>query len=148
MTADPLARFEAEHQEALAMLDRLDAASGALEASGDPAAALATVREVLAFLSSAVRQHNENEERALFTVLEEPDLTAPFVTEHVRLRNLERQLTRALEASDAVARIPRVTAELIGVLRDHIAREDGMLFPHARSVLGAEGLAAVAARLR
>lgn len=146
MPPDPLTRFETEHQEALDMLDRLEAAATALARDAADGRPLATARAAHAFLSSAVRAHNENEERALFPSLD-AHLTAPFIEEHVRLRALEAELATALEAPDAARRVPGIAHELVALLRSHIEREDHMLFPHAREVLGHGGLEAVADRL-
>ncbi|HXV90604.1 MAG TPA: hemerythrin domain-containing protein, partial [Gemmatimonadales bacterium] len=84
MTGDPLVRFQAEHQEALAVLSRLEGAALALRRGGDPGPSLAATLEAHAFLSTAVRAHNDNEERALFPLLGDDAPTAVFVEEHQR----------------------------------------------------------------
>ncbi len=105
--------------------------------------ALATARRVHDFLSTAVRRHNENEERALFGLLDDHAPTQLFVDEHGTLRSLEHELASALTAARADD-VARVAVELIEILRAHIDREDRMLFPMARAQLGADGLARVA----
>jgi hemerythrin-like domain-containing protein len=146
VTGDPLVRFHAEHQEALVVLGRLERAALALRRVGDAGPHFAVVLEAYAFLSTAVRAHNDNEERALFPLLGGDAPTAVFVEEHRRLRKLEGELARVARAGDA-----RSTAdaalETVELLRAHIAREDEVLFPLARERLGATGLARVAARL-
>ncbi len=140
LTADPLARFAAEHREALAALDRLERAAAAL-AAGDPAESpLRTVREVRETLGTTVRAHNENEERALFPLIDQMLPCEPFRQEHRTLRELERRLDHALAGPDPARDVPPVARALADLLRDHIRREDGMLFPAARDLLGAEGL--------
>ena len=146
MTGDPLVRFEAEHQEALVVLGRLEGAAVGLRRGGDPAPHLTTVLEVHAFLAGAVRTHNDNEERALFPLLDEDAPVAIFIEEHQRLRGLEAELARAARQGDATA-TAAIAFELIDLLRNHIAREDEVLFPLARERLGPAGLARVAARL-
>lgn len=143
---DPLERFAAEHREALAVLGRLEQAAAGLRDRGDPATHFATARDAHAFLAGPVRRHNENEELALFPVLGDDAPTAVFVEEHGRLRALERELDRAIGAADA-RHTAAVAVELADLLRAHIAREDDVLFPMARALLGAAGLARVAARL-
>lgn len=146
MTGDPLVRFQAEHQEALMVLRRLEAAALSLRRGGDAAPYLAATLEAHAFLSTAVRAHNDNEERALFPLLGDDAPTALFVEEHRRLRELEVELARAARTGDA-SRAADVALETVELLRAHIAREDEVLFPLARERLGSSGLARVAAVL-
>ncbi len=143
---DPLERFTAEHREALAVLDRLEAAATGLGGGGNLAPHLAAAREAHAFLAGPVRRHNENEELALFPLLGEDAPTAVFVEEHQRLRALEQELDQGIARADG-PRAAAVARELTDLLRAHIAREDEALFPLARALLGTEGLARVAARL-
>ena len=147
MSVDPLGRFEAEHVEALAALDRLEAAAVALEGGEAPDRHLGVVREVHAVLSGAVREHNENEERVLFPLLGDDAPTAIFVEEHLTLRQLEHHLRRAADGPDPRRRVPPLAHQIVELLRAHIARENDVLFPMARALLGAEGLALVARRL-
>ncbi len=140
---DPLTRFEEEHQHALGQLERLESAAAGLEAGLDPAPHLAVMGEVHAFLSTAVRQHNENEEFALFPLLAEEAPTGVFEEEHKTLRRLETELSAALRGPAAATAAPRVAHALVELLRDHIEREDTVLFPMARGILGTEGLARV-----
>ncbi len=144
---DPLLRFEREHAEALEVLDRLDHAATSLEHGAVPAPHLAAAREALAFIRSAVRRHNEAEERALFPFIEDALPAALFVEEHVRLRAIEEALDTALAGDDPARRAVDPALELVALLREHIERENNVLFPAARTLLGADGLAVVARRL-
>ncbi len=140
MTADPLVRFAMEHEQALAALDRLERAATALD-HGDPAEPhLRTVREVCDTLATTVREHNENEERALFPLLGDEAPCEPFRQEHVALRQLEQRLDAALDGPTPERDIPPVAHALVDLLRTHIQREDEVLFPMARGLLGPEGL--------
>ncbi len=147
MTNDPLRRFEAEHQEALGELKRLEAAILALEAGGAATPHLDVVREVHAILTTTVREHNENEESALFPLLEGLAPSELFEEEHRTLRSLELALGRALDGAAPEQRVIAPAREIVELLRGHISREDEVLFPMARALLGAEGLALVARRL-
>lgn len=146
MNADPIRRFEEEHEVALAALDRLESAAEAL-CSGAPAEAhFTTAREVHGLLCGAVRQHNEDEERALFPVLGEDAPLGPFLEEHETLWKLEEDLATAIGSADR-ERVARVSLDIVDLLRTHIHRENEVLFPMARALLGAEGLAIVARKL-
>lgn len=147
MNADPLERFEEEHAEALTVLGHLDTAIEALEAGASSAGRLAEVARALTFIRDAVRRHNENEERALFPLIQDDLPSALFVEEHGELRALERRVDDALHAPEAAHRVCAPARELSRLLRAHIERENQMLFPAARALLGPEGLAAVARRM-
>jgi hemerythrin-like domain-containing protein len=89
-TSDPLTRFEDEHHHALGELERLERAAEDLEDGEDPTEHLETMRQVHTFLSTAVREHNENEERALFPLLGDEAPTGVFEEEHVRVTSTGR----------------------------------------------------------
>jgi len=143
---DPFQRFEAEHQEALGQLDRLEVAARGLRARADHGAQFEVARAVHQFLIGAVRAHNDREERALFPLLGDEAPTGLFVEEHGTLRGLERELDAALQAADA-ERSAAAALALVDLLRAHIAREDVVLFPVARARLGDVGLRELARRL-
>jgi len=146
MSADPIRRFEEEHEVALAALDRLEAAAEALRGGASPEPHFATAREVHGLLCGAVRQHNEDEERALFPVLGEDAPLGPFLEEHETLWKLEEDLATAIDRADR-ERVARVSLDIADLLRTHIHRENEVLFPMARALLGADGLAMVAREL-
>jgi hemerythrin-like domain-containing protein len=152
---DPIQRFEEEHQRALGVLEELEAAARALAEGGEGGAGasgagseahFAAARSAYDFLSSAIREHNENEEIALFSLLDDDVPTEPFVEDHIALRSLERRLLDAIEAQDA-AEVSAAGLMIVATIRDHIDREDNLLFPLARELLGPEGLLEVSRRL-
>jgi hemerythrin-like domain-containing protein len=147
VSGDALATFEREHREALAALRRLEAAALALEAGAAPEPHLETVREAYTILTTVVRAHNENEEAALFPLLEDLAPSPVFVKEHGELRALEERLARALDGPGPEQAVIPVALAIVELLRFHIAREDEVLFPMARALLGPDGLAEVARRL-
>jgi hemerythrin-like domain-containing protein len=147
MSADPLRQFEREHAEALEVLERLERAATALEEGGEPAQHLTEARAALDFIRSAVRRHNEAEERALFPFIEDALPAALFIEEHVRLRALEEALEAALAGGDPAREAVEPALELVALLRAHIDRENNVLFPAARALLGTDGLVMVARRL-
>jgi hemerythrin-like domain-containing protein len=146
VTGDPLDRFEREHEEALLVLATLEGAAEALRSPGDRARHLAAARDAHAFLVGPVKTHNENEELALFPELGEEAPTAVFEEEHLALWRLEEELGQALHAGHA-DRASAAGLEIVDLLRAHIARENEVLFPMARELLGVDGLARVARRL-
>jgi len=143
---DPIRRFEEEHTVALAALDRLEAAAETLRSGAPAGPQLAIAREVHGLLCGAVRRHNEDEERALFPLLGEDAPIGPFLEEHDTLWKLEADLVAAIDRGDR-DRVARQALEIVDLLRTHIRRENDVLFPMARALLGADGLAIVARNL-
>jgi len=146
MNADPIRRFEEEHEIALAALARLEQAARALRHGGPVEPQFAVAREVHGLLCGAVRQHNEDEERALFPALGDEAPLGPFLEEHQTLWRLEEDLARALDHREA-EKVARVSLEIVDLLGAHIRRENDVLFPMARALLGPDGLAEVMVRL-
>ena len=147
MTGDPLERFQAEHRQVLDALQRLEQAALAIESGAARGPELDTIREVHAILTTTVRAHNENEEAALFPLLADLAPSAVFVQEHHELRALEQRLGRELEDEQSEQAVVATALAIVELLRSHIAREDAVLFPMARELLGADGLDAVARQL-
>ena len=145
---DPLLRFEEEHRHALRELDILEHAIDGLESGKHAEPLLEAVADVHTFLNTAVKRHNENEEVALFPHLGDDAPTALFIEEHATLRGFERQLGDALRADDPADAVCEPAREIVSLLRAHIQREDEVLFPMARGLLGPEGLALVSRGLK
>ncbi|MBI3092088.1 MAG: hemerythrin domain-containing protein [Candidatus Tectomicrobia bacterium] len=142
---NPLDLLTEQHQHGLRELDRLDAALSRVQTSGNLAAELATIRQAVTFLDTEVRQHNQIEEDHLFPVLE---ATAPggpigvMLDEHrelwAALDALQNSLRKlAARSTDEAARdlLLREGLHICDLLRNHIAKEENILFPSARECL-------------
>jgi hemerythrin-like domain-containing protein len=147
VTRDPFAVLLTEHEHALAALARLESAAEGLEA--DPACEpdRRAVRAVLDLLQGPVRDHNEKEERALVPLLGEDAPVAIFEEEHRALWTLEQELGCLLAGPGDDPRVVPVAREIVHHLRSHIQRENEVLFPMARALLGPEGLERLARQL-
>jgi len=128
-----------EHQHALAlcvMTDRALAANGAEDAVRD-----ATTNILQAF-DSEILDHFRFEEQVLFPMLTEFDALAALVSElkaeHVRIIGLVAELRR--QAGRACV------TELCSSLRDHVRKEESVLFEQAQALLSAEQLNGVGDR--
>lgn len=146
-SVDPLARFEAEHREVLGELDLLEEVVHALEAGESLDQHAMKAQVVLSFLEGTVQRHNDCEEQALFPLIQGQAPTTTFENDHLILRSLERELEQALDPPEDCAAVVQTCRRIIDILRDHIDREDKVLFPMARKLLGADGLARVAQRI-
>jgi len=127
-------------------LAQLERAAEALRSGDVPERHFATARQVHALLCGAVRRHNEDEERGLFPVLGANAPLGPFLVEHETLWKLEEELAASIDGGDG-DEVARVALEIVDLLRAHIQRENDILFPMARALLGVDGLAIVTKRL-
>ena len=135
---DPL---RAEHRVIERALDLLAALARADELDSDAA------RDVIAFIRGyADELHHGKEEHRLFPMLEERGLprdvgpVAVMLHEHEVGRAATAAMSNALDAGDAAA-FRQAALEYTALLRDHIAKEDGVLFPMADSMLDADASA-------
>jgi hemerythrin-like domain-containing protein len=144
----PIKLLRREHDEALAVLDRLEIAVHDLAAPG----ALAAVKEAIAFLDEDLRAHNEREEETLFPALERylpsQGPTAVMRFEHRELWNLLGDLESAMRntplSSPVIFQRGMAAADL---LRRHIAKENGILFPMAEQLLSPDEMSVIARQM-
>jgi hemerythrin-like domain-containing protein len=131
-----------QHQDVLTYLAAVEAEIGA-----PGGADLATFA---GYLEAEVMHHFELEEHALFPLLENhlPTTHGPLAimnAEHVEFRQLLQGLAAAVRAGALVAQRAQA-ADLIALLRGHIAKEDQVLFPMAERLLSREELGEVERR--
>jgi hemerythrin-like domain-containing protein len=124
-----------QHQEVLVRLDAVEIDLGKRGANGRQA-------DFIAYLEREVVHHFAVEEQALFPVLArhlplEQGPLAVMNAEHATFRDLMQELTAGLDSGD-VKRQERCTRDLIELLRQHIAKEDNVLFPMASRMLTAD----------
>jgi hemerythrin-like domain-containing protein len=139
------------HRQMLFSLGRLAALTTRLGVFGHDKEARDLAREILAFFSETVRRHHEDEERHVFPRLLERG-GSEVVQTVLRLQRdhdwLEEEWM-ALEpqlAAVAAARPPfdldmlrEGVATFTALLHDHIALEESLVYPQARTALGAVG---------
>ncbi len=158
---DALEELTQEHQAVLSQLDTLHAALARLledEARVD-SEALSDVEAVVQFLETELGIHLRKEEEVLFPVLsgylgQEGGPIGVMLLEHEDLRRSLRALSTALgtlrgDAQPASCQEARqVGYGLIGLLRQHIKKEDHILFPMAGSFLDRGQLLALGQQMR
>ena len=131
-----LATLMDEHDRILEHLKSLEELAGSL---GDaPTRAVLEQIESIGRALVGAEPHHEREEKALFPALVERGLHGPpacMEAEHVELRALKRgveQLARrGLDGTDTHGALRATSLELVRKLRDHIAKEDDILYPMA-----------------
>ena len=133
-------RLEAEHQVFLRQLDELEQC---LDSSGTDQ--LQILQGSASLLHAALEYHAECEEKQLFPNLV-PHLGSSggpiqvMNEEHNMLRHEADIMLKTKLSNEAIAPVTKATRAYISILRDHIAKEDGVLFPMSRSFLSQDRL--------
>ncbi len=127
-------QLSAEHAELLPSTDRL------LDLVAGPSAELRrAVEGCVAKLQAPLEEHIAQEDNVLFPAYARASggegLVAQFRTEHHEILALRDDLLAARDGGDD-QKLALVAARLAELLGDHMRREDMMLFPSAREVLG------------
>lgn len=150
--SDPIATLMEEHRRFLERLESFrDELRGVRAGAVAPADAPRRVAAFAGFLEEDVdRLHGRKEEAGLFPVLErhlpvEGGPVEVMLTEHESLREHQRSLARGAEklqgepsAIEIISSIDTAFGAVRGLLSDHIAKEDQVLFPMARELLSAD----------
>jgi hemerythrin-like domain-containing protein len=139
----PVATMLDEHQAILGMLERLARLTAASASGARPARSELEELERVAEGLIGAEPHHQREEQVLFPALQERGVHGPpeaMASEHVRLRALKHTVhdlvRRMLSGSEDLWPQARAAAEsLIEMLRSHIAKEDGVLYPMALRVI-------------
>jgi len=150
---DPIEQLMHEHQEGLAALDRLEEAAKQVAVDGLSPATREAMDEAISFINGEIRGHNEKEEEVLFPALG-PYLPSPggpvdvMLDEHRQLWTLNDRLVAALgNPSPDRTELAQTAMGIVTLLREHINKEDNVLYPMARQFLGEQGLAEVSRKM-
>jgi len=175
MSQDPFAVFVEEHNHGLAALEKMERGADSLRANGYSAEALGLIKEANDFIKTEVKAHNQKEEDALFPVLSpympSPSIIDVIVEEHRELWDKEEDLQSLLssllgdhqelwaeedrletllnapDAADNAGAIAESAYNIIYMLRDHIDKENNILFPSAQSILNEAEVAEVVEKM-
>ena len=175
MSQDPFEVFVEEHNHGLAALEKMEQGADSLRKKGYSAAALQLIKEANDFIKTEVKAHNQKEEEALFPVLSpympSPSIIDVIVEEHRELWDKEEDLQSLLNsllgdheelwveedrleallnspnAADNAGDIAESAYHIIYMLRDHIDKENQILFPSAQSILSEAETAEVAKKM-
>ena len=129
----------ADHQKILAKVDELEKKNN--------------VKEFLEFTESFAEPHHRKEEKVLFPDLEKKGIPREggpigvMLSEHEAKRGLVKELRRLMEEPAFVkttagkAKIKENALAIVSLLRDHIFKEDNILYPCAKDALSEEEMA-------
>ena len=121
--------LRADHEKILAELDKLEA---------NPAG---YAKEFLHFTENFAEPHHHKEEEVLFPALEKKGI--PNEGGPIGVMLMEHEIKRGHVRDLAAGKI-EAAGNIISLLRDHINKENNILYPMAEQVLTAEELAALA----
>lgn len=175
MSQNPFDVFVQEHNHGLAALEKMERGADSLRKDGYSAEAMALIKETNEFIKTEVKAHNQKEEDALFPVLSphmpSPSIIDVIVEEHRELWDKEEDLQslimallgdheelwaeedrleallEAPDAADKTEAIAQSAYNIIYMLRDHIEKENQILFPSAQSILNEAEMAEVAKKM-
>ncbi|MDO8601194.1 MAG: hemerythrin domain-containing protein [bacterium] len=129
----------ANHKEILAKIDELEkAVSSAID--------LDKVKEFLEFTESYAEPHHHKEEEVLFPALEKKGIPREggpigvMLAEHEIKRGFVKELRRAVKEGKE-DKIKENALAIVSLMRDHIFKEDNILYPCAKDALSAEEMA-------
>jgi hemerythrin-like domain-containing protein len=156
---NPIELFVQEHQETLDRLEAMEGAADEIRSEGVSPERVGTIRGVLDYLGSPeMRRHNLREEQLLFTALEEAvegeSPTLLLREEHRRLwdkLDLVKEWIGRCESEpgsrEAAEGLGRAAGLLGRLMHQHIAKENEVLLPLTRHILGEVRLRALMAKL-
>src|SRR3989338_1757810 len=149
----PLDVLREDHKVVLKKLDVMDDAIRNLEKPSS----LPTLKDIIVFLTGEVVVHFAKEEEAVFPEIEkfiprEGGPTGMMLIEHEDLNNAKtnfikgvEELSRDANSTDAKKLITENGGHFVSLLRDHIYKEDNMLFMMAEMHMDETQMQAVAA---
>ncbi|MDP2741639.1 MAG: hemerythrin domain-containing protein [bacterium] len=135
--------LKSDHQNILKHLDDLEAIVN------QPVINHAKIEEFLHFTETFAEPHHQKEEQVLFPALEKkgiPNEGGPIgmmLLEHTAKRDYLIKMREALEKNND-DKLKKNTQAMISLLRDHIYKEDNILYPCAQDVLTEEEMASLA----
>jgi hemerythrin-like domain-containing protein len=150
---EPMEEMIKCHEEILGHLDRLEQALGKFRKDGNGEDLRLTLEVFLLFLKTTLRLHRKDEEEALFPCLRETDFPGGeierLIEDHDKLRATEDfiHLIKDIKKEDT-GEIDKRLGESIRNLRDHIGREEEVLFRIAREKLSDGQMSGIAERMR
>lgn len=142
---DCIEELKSDHQIILTHLDDLEKAINQSKISH------VKVEEFLHFTETFAEPHHQKEEQVLFPALEKkgiPNEGGPIgmmLLEHAAKRDYLAKMREALQENNET-KLKENTQAMISLLRNHIYKEDNILYPCAQDVLTKEELASLASQ--
>lgn len=132
--------LESDHEKILEKLKELESAAAETLVNKNK------IEDFLSFVRDFAEPHHQKEEKVLFPALENkgiPNEGGPIgvmLFEHETERNFMKELAGALENNDE-GKIKEISQTIVALLRDHIDKENNILYPLAKNILTDDELA-------
>jgi hypothetical protein len=155
---DPIQKLENDHRIALEKLKILSQSVLELKHKGFSNDVISTISDVVNFITTEVKAHNDQEEQFLFPALEKrlpPDgPTYVMRNEHVHLKDAYERLSGSLKKlmenfndREAMDILVDTTIFIVSFLTNHINKENHVLFPMARNILTKDEIEEIAKQM-
>ena len=140
---DPLDILMREHELGMQHLQVLENAVASIRATGFSAEAFEQIAETIRWMNTEVRRHTRLEEEVLFPVMEKHvrGMAEQMRGEHRDLWNSFSELLSYVKEVEegklhgsSIRDVVRVATDIVEQMRNHIRRENTVLFPAARQL--------------
>ncbi len=134
-----IAELLSDHKKILEKVDELE------KAIEDPLVDKGKIKEFIHFTETFAEPHHQKEEKVLFPALEKKGMPREggpigmMLSEHETKREHIKELKEALEKKEE-EKIKKNAKAIVSLLRDHIYKEDNVLYPCAEDILSKEEL--------
>ena len=144
---DPIEIFMHEHEMGLHQLALMANAAMSIEVNGFSAEAFRTIAEAIRYIGREIRCHNEREEEFLFPALDRHVSGPPGAMrqEHRELWRAFNELLKVVRdvedgrlRGSSIRELVQLVNFIVDHLRDHIEKENTVLFPMAKRLLTSE----------
>lgn len=147
VATDPIEILMHEHEMGLHQLALMANAAMSIEVNGFSAEAFRTIAEAIRYIGSEIRCHNEREEKFLFPALGR-HVDGPPAAMRLEHRDLWRAFNELLKVvrdvedgrlrGSSIRELVQLVHFIVDHLRDHIEKENAVLFPMAKRLLTIE----------
>ncbi len=143
----PLQKLREDHAVALSWLQKLDAAVSSIVSEGFSVSSFTQIAEIITYINTDFRKHDEREEKILFPVVESyrPGMTGIYRSEHRQLWSAFRRLEKSVHDVEmskvhgsSIRELLDASRAIVILLRQHIQRENTELLPFAESTISGE----------
>ena len=141
---DPIECLLREHDEGMKHLAILENAADYIKTHGFSVEAFNQIGESIRFIDAEIRRHNEKEEQYLFPLLER-HLNGPSKVmrnehrllwgEFNRLQTCVHDIEEGRVRGSSITELIQLSKTIVDLLRNHIEKENKVLFPMAKQVL-------------
>lgn len=141
---DPIELLRFDHTRCMEALLELEDAVNSIEKSGFTADAFKKIAEVAKFIGSYMREHYEKEDRHLYPLLQRRSSDSPTAVRHEKRemwQSFRELMTYVNDIEDGkihgttIRELVAIVRTVVGNFRNHIEREDSVVFPMVKHLL-------------